>query len=247
MDLLWPQASIPPKLDMGDAHIWAVLIDDFSSQKLELRKMLSAEEQFRADQFRFEELSRRFIATRAALRTLLSQYLEVPPTSIQFSFDAHNKPRIVPNHHSIDLRFNLSHSGVLALIAVTIGNEIGVDVETRREVRHVEQIASRYFHRAEAAAVATTSASERNDAFLRCWTAKESVLKACGVGITHSLDAIEVPLVESFAGWVDLSSVEGSVSDSRCWLARLAPHRGFFAAVATMNAAPRLLCHALVI
>src|SRR5262249_31494602 len=147
---------------------------------VELRQLLSAEEQMRADQFRLKEPASRFVATRAALRTLLGHYLGTNASSIQFSLDARNKPRINPKLHGTDLHFNVSHSGSLARVAVTTGNEIGVDVEQRREVRHLDQIASRYFHRAEAAAVTATPATERVDAFLRCWTAKEAVLKAHG-------------------------------------------------------------------
>jgi 4'-phosphopantetheinyl transferase len=246
MNLFWPPASNPPTLDAGEAHIWAVPIDDISQRQPELSRLLSAEEQARAEQFRCEEPARRFIGARAALRTLLSHYLSAPASTISLSFDAQTKPRIASGQYGTDVRFNVSHSGMLALVAVTIGNEIGVDVEQRREVKHLDQIASRYFHPTEAAAVAATPLSERNNAFLRCWTAKEAVLKAHGTGITHSLDSFAVPLAETGAGWVDLSGVKGIYNDLQCWVARLAPHHDFLSAVAVMNVAPRLVCHTFV-
>ena len=120
---------------------------------------------------------------------LLGHYLAARPESIQFSTQGNNKPRLASIHSRADLRFNVSHSGSLALVAVTVGNEIGVDVEHLRDVSHVEQIAGRYFHTDEIAAIRSAEPTDRTATFLRCWTAKEAVLKALGIGITSSLDA----------------------------------------------------------
>ena len=99
----------------------------------------------------------------------------------------------------------------------------------------MEQIAQRFFHPAEADAVLATARRRANDAFLRCWTAKEAVLKAYGTGIAASLDAFQVPLAESYEGWVDLSALPSSNRDSRCWLQRLSPCNDYVAAAAFMG------------
>jgi 4'-phosphopantetheinyl transferase len=246
MDLLWPPATKPPSLGAGEAHIWAVPIDVMSRQQNELRKVLSVEEQARADEFRFDEPAKRFIATRAALRLLLGQYLAARPVDIQFSTQGNNKPRLASIYSGADLRFNVSHSGSLALVAVTVGNEIGVDIEHLRDVSHLEQIAGRYFHTDEIAAILSAEPTDRSATFLRCWTAKEAVLKAIGIGITSSLETFAVPPTDSFEGSIDLSRLQTSDANSRCSLARLVPHRDYLAAVAVMNARPRLLCHTFV-
>jgi len=246
MDLLWPPATIPPCLGADEAHIWAVSIDGFSRTQDELRQLLSCEEQARADQFRLEEPAKRFMAARAALRVLLGRYSDIRPVEIQFAVDANQKPRLADSHSGTDLRFNVSHSGALALIAVTVGHEIGVDVEQLREVHHVDQIASRYFHADEIAAIQSAKFTDRTATFFRCWTAKEAVLKAIGTGITSSLDAFAVPTVESFEGPIDLSRLPTFEGDSQCCLAPLTPHNDYVAAVAVMTARPRVLCHALV-
>jgi 4'-phosphopantetheinyl transferase len=163
----------------------------------------------------------------------LGGYLQKSPRDIEFSFETYTKPRLAPQKESaIDLRFNVSHSGDLALIAITTGCEVGVDVEQLRPVKRMEEIAQRYFHRLEVDAVMATKKKERPAAFFRCWTAKEALLKAIGSGITASLDAFEVPLDEAFEGWVDLSKLRKGEGHSQCWLERLTPAPKYIAAIA---------------
>jgi 4'-phosphopantetheinyl transferase len=163
----------------------------------------------------------------------LGGYLNVPPNDVSFQFETYTKPRLAPSQTSaIDLRFNVSHSGELALIAVTTGCEVGVDIEQIRPVKLMEEIAQRYFHRLEVDGVMATKKKERPAAFFRCWTAKEALLKAIGSGITAQLDAFEVPLDEAFEGWVDLSKLRTGEGHGQCWLERLAAAPKYLAAIA---------------
>jgi len=205
-----------------------------------LRELLSDDEKVRADEFRHAEPAKRFIATRAALRVVLGNYLRRRPEEIQFSADANKKPRLGGVHSDSDLRFNVSHSGALGLLAVTVGNDVGVDVELLRNVSHVEQIASRYFHKKEIAAIISATPVDRASSFLRCWTAKEAVVKAIGTGITGSLDSFEVPTADEFEGQLD---VYPAGDKAHCWLARLVPHRDYIAAVAVINSRSQVICH----
>ncbi len=63
--------------------------------------------------------------------------------TLRFVLGPHGKPALLRDDtESVeDLRFNLSHSGGLALYAVTVGSEVGVDVEVRR--RRVDSSRSR--------------------------------------------------------------------------------------------------------
>src|SRR5688572_20859640 len=93
----------------------------------------------------------------------------------------------------IVLRFNLSHAGERALIAVSLGREVGVDIE---EVRPIESLtlADRFFAPAEFRAIEALSPAARTDAFFRCWTRKEAFIKAHGAGLSAPLDSFEVDL-----------------------------------------------------
>ena len=84
--------------------------------------------------------------------------------------------------------FSVSHSGSLGLIAIAEGEQrIGVDVEQFRGRRDVRALADRFFHPDEAAAIGDDRA-----AFFRCWTRKEAVVKALGLGLAHPLDSFVV-------------------------------------------------------
>jgi 4'-phosphopantetheinyl transferase len=122
----------------------------------------------------------------------------------------------------------------LALVAVTYGCEIGVDVEELRPIEHWREIAARYFHPAETDAIAAADPSQQNAAFLRCWTRKEAILKALSFGLGQSLNSFAVPVADSVDSWVELSAPSYSLSTySRLWLQSLAPCLGYVAAVAT--------------
>ena len=86
MKLLWPEATKPVVLAGNEAHVWAVPLDDCPPRE-ELWPLLSVDERQRAERFRFEELRTRFLASRAAVRTLLGEYLTKPPALVEFTCD----------------------------------------------------------------------------------------------------------------------------------------------------------------
>jgi 4'-phosphopantetheinyl transferase len=244
MQLNWPSATSAPNLADNEAHAWAVPLVAGDAARQALSSTLSAAERQRADEFRFDHLRQRFVIAHGALRKVLSCYLDRQPQDVTFALDDRGKPCLDAACAPSQLNFNLSHSDDLALILVAKNCEIGVDVEHVRDVSRMEQIAQRFFHPAEADAVLTTPAYARNDAFLRCWTAKEAVLKAYGTGIAASLDAFQVPLAESHTGWVDLSALPSSDRGSRCWLQRLSPCNEYVAAAAFMGSERLVRCFA---
>jgi 4'-phosphopantetheinyl transferase len=92
--------------------------------------------------------------------------------------------------------FNMAHSGVLALYACTVNCEIGVDVEELRDIPDIEQVASHYFSKAEAAELLSIGREiPKRDAFFRCWTRKEAYIKAIGEGLYLPLDQFQVTLL----------------------------------------------------
>lgn len=241
MELRWPRRVSPPKLSVDEIHVWAVPLDIEDSTLTLFAELLSADERARAERFHFELVQRRFIASHGALRQLLGRYLGIDPTDVAFVIDDRGKPRIVGAVRTVhDLRFNLSHSGELALVAVAGGVEIGVDVEQVRTVSNIERLARRYFHAAEADEVLAANGDQRVSLFMRCWTAKEAVVKAYGSGIGAGLNSFCVPLDEAFSGFVDLSVLPRQFSNSRCWVARMTPCGGYAAAYAFLQAEPQV-------
>jgi 4'-phosphopantetheinyl transferase len=236
--------AIPPlTLSDDEAHVWAVPIDEHYATK-QWPKCLSQNERARAEQFLLEAPRRRFIVARTALRRLLGAYLDVPAADVALAYSARGKPMLGSTSAGKSLQFNLAHTRDLALVAVTRGCDIGVDVEQLRAVSHLESIARRYFHPAELSEIMNAPAESRSEAFLRCWTAKEAVVKAVGSGLTDKLDAFCVPVADASSAWVDMPVLTNG-TPQRCWLERLSPSEDSIAAVAFVGERRRVNCFAL--
>jgi 4'-phosphopantetheinyl transferase len=234
MEIVWPRPTEAVALSADTLDVWAARLEGVSARWNELRAILSDAERQRAEQFRLDEPRRRFEITRAALRMLLGRYLGTPVSGVELAIDHRGKPRLAGDRGADDIHFNLAHSGSIALIAVTAGCDVGVDVERIRAAGHVEQIARRYFHPAESQAILSAVPSARDAVFLRCWTGKEAVLKAIGSGVTGSLASFRVPTDEFQAARIALPGPL-STGCSHCWLYALAPCNGYVGAVACLG------------
>src|SRR5258708_32272425 len=115
-----------PHLAPDQIHVWRVPLNQNPEHLSELQEVLSPDERARAERFRFDKDRNQFIESRATLRLLLSQYLNVSPTGLTFAKTAHGKPTLANEQSQSGLRFNLSRRDGLALVAVTRDREIGV-------------------------------------------------------------------------------------------------------------------------
>jgi 4'-phosphopantetheinyl transferase len=116
-----------------------------------------------------------------ALREVLARYLDEDPAGIELRRGEHGKPALADP--SSPLRFNLSHSGDLALIAVTQGREVGIDIECIRPRRDLPGLAKRALDPAALATVRSAPADERAAAFHQAWTRREAIAKCLGTGL----------------------------------------------------------------
>jgi 4'-phosphopantetheinyl transferase len=152
--------------------------------------LLAADEQARAARFIRPRDRRRFVRCRAALRQILGGLLDASPGSLQFRAGGQGKPELVPDPSGCEkddrphpLRFNVSHSAELALIAVCRDRELGVDIERVRPMTDADRIVASFFSTAEHAVFGTIPDQAKALAFVRGWTRKEAVLKGLGVGL----------------------------------------------------------------
>jgi 4'-phosphopantetheinyl transferase len=182
-------AAAPGGPDLGrtEVHVWAVPLASESDRYAEL---LTADEQQKAARFRVVDHRRRYAVTHGALRAILAGYLGAEPMALQFGTIARGKP-MLQGHQG--LRFNLSHSGQLTLIAVG-PVELGVDLEKVRHLEGQREIARRHFSPSEIQALAALPESEQLQGFYRCWTRKEAFIKATGQGLSCALDSFDVGL-----------------------------------------------------
>jgi 4'-phosphopantetheinyl transferase len=204
-------------------------------------RVLAPDERERAERYRLDEPRDRFVSSRAALRMLLGEYLGVPPAEVVFMYDGSGKPRLHDESNPDGLCFNLAHSGDLAVVVVARGCEVGIDVERLRAVSHWEQIARRYFHKSEVDEVCRSADALQGTAFLRCWTAKEAIVKAIGTGLSCPLTSFRVPVRQQRGEWVSVATSNVG-PPTRCWLEQLTPYQGYVGAIACVESQRRLEC-----
>jgi 4'-phosphopantetheinyl transferase len=145
--------------------------------------LLSKDERARALYFYRHEDRVRAIATRAALRRLLAERLASPADEIGFVANKYGKPFL---RHEEGIEFNVSHAGTFSLIAISTDGPIGVDIECRN--RGVEE---KMFDDYVLSSMERSSGSGIAD-FIEHWVAKESALKALGLGISEYLQAVSI-------------------------------------------------------
>jgi phosphopantetheinyl transferase len=170
-----PWAPGPPtaRATAGVVDIWRA---DLAAIGEGLEDLLCAAEYARAAEIVPERRRAEWTRSRGVLRALLARYLGADPRELRFVLGPHGKPSLHreaagkatnPRGSTTDLRFNLSHSGNLALVAVTAGCEVGVDIERPRE-RHTAE-------------------------FLRAWVAREAAVKCDGGGLLASSQGFRSP------------------------------------------------------
>jgi 4'-phosphopantetheinyl transferase len=130
---------------------------------------------------------------RSLAADLLGRYLQVPPGRIRYRYNAFGKPDLA-HEFGGRIRFNLSHAGGLALIAIAAESDVGVDLEFVETRADYQTIARSFFSAAEADPLGALAVDRRAEAFLGCWTKKEACLKACGAGLAIPLDRVVVPV-----------------------------------------------------
>ena len=139
-----PGSSSSLAIRENEVHIWLVQAKD-EKISLDFEGLLSSAERERASRFKFETDRRRYIVAHAALRSILSNYVNSAAQELQFDSGPYNKPKLAPIHAKKKFEFNLSHSHEVALIGVTRGREIGVDVEWVKEDFAFGEVAGRFF------------------------------------------------------------------------------------------------------
>jgi 4'-phosphopantetheinyl transferase len=142
--------------------VWLVSLES------ERDNILSPDEEERAARFRFETDRRRWNRARSALRTILADCTGIPAAEVRFVLGKHGKPSLEQN---AGIEFSLSHSGEWAIVAVTRGVPVGIDIERIREGVDMAALLGR---------LGETDLPETKDGLFRAWTRREAMTKALG-------------------------------------------------------------------
>lgn len=218
MKTLTDDSPFDGKLVADQLHIWRLSINDVDPQLLSAyRDLLSPEELQRMGRFKFDHLQRDYAIARALVRTTLSKYVDVAPTSWRFTQGEHGKPEI--DHCPVPLRFNLSHTNKQIVCAVMLEKDIGIDIENIERNNDVLSIADRYFSALELKELFSLPVNRQVDRFFDYWTLKEAYMKADGGGISLGLGNFGFSFGDDIA--VSFSSKLADSEDQwRFWLFR---------------------------
>ncbi|MEO8664515.1 MAG: 4'-phosphopantetheinyl transferase superfamily protein [Ignavibacteria bacterium] len=167
----------------NEIHIYSIDSKVVVNEIESFREVLSEFEILKAKRFKFDKDKKNYIVFRSTLRKILSEYLITDPSSITFSYSEKGKPYI---KDSI-LKFNVSHSRSLAVYAVTLNDELGIDTEHIKKMPDAFEIAQRYFSIKENTEFAELKKGEIPLSFFNCWTRKEAFIKALGYGLSYPL------------------------------------------------------------
>jgi 4'-phosphopantetheinyl transferase len=190
----WLSPHPVPKLTGGEVHIWRAPLALAPEMLTRLKSTLSEDELARVERFVFDRDATSFTAARGILRDLLGRYLACPPQSVHFAYGAFGKPELAPGRGRLGelIRFNLSHSHGLALFALAIDRNVGIDLEMIRPDAAAQDIAARYFSADETKELKSLPVEEQDEGFFTCWTRKEAYVKARGNGLQIPLDSFSV-------------------------------------------------------
>ncbi len=167
------------------------LIDtnDFEKDIDFLWSQLREDEQIAADRFVRHRDKVCYVISRAVLRFLLAEELEILPLEISFTQGEKGKPFLSDKMGS-QLKFNISHSHQKILIATHPRTEIGVDLECIRRIRKLSSLAKRFFTSFEYAQF--EESEDKLLCFFKIWTLKEAIVKLSGGGISGGLNWFDV-------------------------------------------------------
>jgi 4'-phosphopantetheinyl transferase len=199
MPLLDPEALLAQSEPLfpleARVHVWSFSLEGSADVTRHCRDCLSPAERHRADRFVFPRDRIRYTIAHGVLRHLLGRYLAVSPGSLEFSASAAGKPALLQPAATAP-HFNLSHSDERALLGVSAGHELGIDLEKERSNIEALAISRHYFFGSEREAIERAPPDVRDNVFFRYWVAKEAVLKAQGVGLGFPLDRFRVDFLQ---------------------------------------------------
>jgi len=128
--------------------------------------------------------------SRGRLLAIVSRYVGKSPEKLRLEEGTSGKPQLdATNARGLaeGLKFNMTHSKGLTLVAVTSQREVGIDVEVasgsrKRRLEEVA-IAKRLLGEERAEMLEGMEGEERRMELLRAWTRHEARVKCLGVGL----------------------------------------------------------------
>jgi 4'-phosphopantetheinyl transferase len=182
------------KANMSPNIYWMLV--DASQNPPEPGQVLSTSELAKFASFRFPKRRDEWLLGRWAAKSLASSLPEYHPFPLD-QIEIINSPEGAPyiqvlNESATHCSLSLSHSGKMALCALSMVHALHVGVDLEKIETRTETFVLDYFTPAECRLVETFHDETRAEAVTLIWSAKESMLKALGVGLRQDTRSVEV-------------------------------------------------------
>ncbi len=183
-----PSAPSLMALPPDEVHVWIVEPERIEEPRLleAYLGLLSPEERGKQRRFHFERHRRQYLVSHALVRLTLSRYAPVRPEAWSFVTNEYGCPRV--EGEALGLRFNLSHTDGMAMVAVANNVDVGVDVEDTERPGETVALADRFFAPSEVAELRALEVVRQRERFFEYWTLKEAYIKARGMGLSIPLE-----------------------------------------------------------
>lgn len=150
---------------------------------------LTDAEALRAASFRFPQDAERWRSWRSGLRRVLGESIGIHPLEVPLVFGGLGKPALAAPFER--LHFSLSHCNELALAALCEAGPVGIDLEPLVRASELLGCEESFCHPEEIRHLPAEKAA-RGLELLEIWTAKESLLKAIGTGLSHPPEKVRI-------------------------------------------------------
>jgi 4'-phosphopantetheinyl transferase len=187
-DIQWEK--IPSPVDEVD--IWRAPVELRTRKVAHLATLLSSDERERSRPSSRHAGYERYVTTKGLLRVILATYLDIHPSSVEFHYGPAGKPRLADKFDGTGFKFNLAHSGGVALVAVTKKKQIGIDIERMSLGRDLPALIEQSLTAREREKWLDAMPPCRRKIFYRFWVRKEAYLKATGSGLTFPINRVDV-------------------------------------------------------
>ena len=139
----------------------------------------------RAISLKFKKVRIEYIASQWLRYKLLGVRLGISVDNLNFSVTKTGRPYLINS----DIDFNISHTENYVVMAITKGQKVGVDVQSKKHKVNVLAIAKQYFDKSEYQLIeAQQDIFKKQDIFYWLWAYKEASLKLTGEGIAYGLN-----------------------------------------------------------
>ena len=184
----WHGAAEKICLPVDEVHIWLADLRVGGAALCTCWDLLSPEEMRVALSHRFANDRREFVVTRALLRQILAHYADRAAADLCLDSNSTGKPML---RGAQGLYFSVSHSRDLALFAIA-HSQVGIDIEYVQTRVLRQATIEQYLASPERSQLRALPAKARALALYHCWTQKEAVLKALGVGLLYPPRQVDV-------------------------------------------------------